>query len=191
MRIDRPTLAALVFVTGLALAPLAWAEEAVDWNLTRVNERRLNVNVAGMQIIGAWGAVNVAAGLALGLRAEGESRAFHLMNAGWGAVNLALAGIGYWQATRADPTSFSLAQTVGEQRGVGNLFLLNAGLDLAYVAAGAWMHERGKRGDDWSAFFSGSGPAVILQGGVLFAFDLLMYLCHRAGDVHVDALVGR
>jgi hypothetical protein len=191
MHFDRATITALVFTMGLAFAPLAFAEDAIDWNLTRVNERRLNVNLAGMQIIGAWGAVNVAAGLAMGLRADGESRAFHLMNAGWGAVDLALAGLGYWQATRADPNSFSLAQTVGEQRGIENLFLLNVGLDLAYVAAGAWMYERGKRGDERSAFFSGSGPALMLQGGVLFAFDLLMYLCHRAGDRHVDALVGR
>ncbi len=185
----RLLIASIVFATGLLFAPLVFAEDAVEWSLQRVNERRLNVNLTGMQLIGAWGAVNLAAGLGLGLRAEGEARSFHLMNAGWGAVNLALAGVGYWQSTRSDPASFTLAQTVAEQRSVENLFLLNVGLDLAYVAAAAWMHERGRRGDEWSSFFAGAAPAVALQGGVLLVFDLLMYLCHRAGGPRLEALL--
>lgn len=165
------------------------APAAVEWNLERVNQRRLNVNLLGMKLLGSWGALNLVVGLAAGLRGEGPARSFHLMNAGWGAVNLGLAAWGGCDAAHADAAGFTLAQALSEQRSIENIFLFNAGLDLAYVAGGAWMLERSQRGGERAALLDGGGKAVMLQGAVLFAFDLLMYLCQRAGEPHLTRWV--
>ena len=53
--------------------------------------------------------------------------------------------------------------------------LFNAGLDVGYMATGAYLWERGIRKD--SRGLKGYGQSLILQGGFLFTFDLIMYPC--------------
>jgi hypothetical protein len=54
------------------------------------------------------------------------------------------------------------------------VFFINTGLDVAYMAAAAFLWQRGEATNDRR--FVGFGQALLLQGGFLFAFDLTMAL---------------
>lgn len=59
------------------------------------------------------------------------------------------------------------------------ILLFNAGIDLAYMAVGGWMWDRGSRGLSGPSGvdaerLTGWGQALVLQGGFLFAFDVVM-----------------
>jgi hypothetical protein len=148
-----------------------------DWN-----HQRLQHNERAMWILGGWAAGNIAVG-AIGMsRTDGESRAFHQMNAGWGVINLALAGSGIWTATHTDPASLDWLQSLEAQQKIQRIFLFNAGLDVGYMMAGTWMMERGLRITDRPERWRGWGRSILIQGAFLFVFDLGAYLYHRPLD---------
>ena len=138
----------------------------------------------GLAALAAWAMLNlVGSGYHL-RRADRrfEPYYFHGMNVGWGLVNAALAFWGIWQL-RATPAGFGVAGLVHEQLAAENLFLLNAGLDVAYVMTGFYLRAlaagpkpaRPER-------LLGFGQALWVQGGFLLAFDALMWsLLHAQG----------
>lgn len=63
------------------------------------------------------------------------------------------------------------------QHSIEKILLFNAGLDLAYVAGGFYLKERGLRTDNSKLI--GFGKSVILQGAFLLAFDGVMYGFHQ------------
>ncbi|MFC5380950.1 DUF6992 family protein [Aquipuribacter nitratireducens] len=82
--------------------------------------------------------------------------------AAWGAVDLAIAVAAHRgaEAPVEDP--------VEATRALRRLLLLNAGLDVGYVAAGLLLARRGRvRGRD----VVGDGAAVVVQGAFLLALD--------------------
>lgn len=91
-------------------------------------------------------------------------RAFGQQTAAWGTINLGIAGLGAWRS-RAHP-----AQAARLRR----TLLVNAGLDVAYVAAGAHIaHRRTTFGGRVTPSASrGHGLAVVGQGLALMALDL-------------------
>ena len=91
-------------------------------------------------------------------------RAFGQQSAAWGAINLGIAGFGAWRS-QAHP-----AQAAGLRR----TLLVNAGLDVVYVAAGAHVaHHRTTFGDRVAPDAArGHGLAVVGQGLALMALDL-------------------
>ncbi|WP_315773454.1 DUF6992 family protein [Rhodococcoides kroppenstedtii] len=108
-----------------------------------------------------WGGGSVVGGLALAASSSERVRAFGLQSAGWGAIDLAIAGIG---AVRSKPvTSPSLRRTLW----------INTALDVGYVAGGAHLmyHRplfggRLTRDQSW-----GHGAAVVVQGAALLVLD--------------------
>lgn len=129
--------------------------------------------------LAAWGIVSLTAGAAVGLvgqlRSSAPVRAFGTQNAAWGAVDLAIAGFGQQRsrarrAQASDPTDALLQD--GELRALRRVLLVNAGLDVAYIAAGlgtmGWALRRNRQP---LPAVVGHAAAVILQGGFLLAFD--------------------
>ncbi|TBH21569.1 DUF6992 family protein [Thermus thermamylovorans] len=79
-------------------------------------------------------------------------RGFFFMNGAWGLVDGALG-------------LYALGQEApGNLR---EILLLNAGLDVLYLLAGALLFLRGRK-----APHRGFGLAILVQGGFLLAFDL-------------------
>lgn len=170
----------------LGMAPVI-GQTRSDW--ATFNERRLEINRRGMVVLGSWAAGNIVTGLALAGNSDREMRAFHRMNAGWNGVNLAIAAFGYRQARREDPSQGPY-ETVRAQSGIENLLLLNAGLDLAWMAGGAWMIERGIRdGGDDGARLRGFGRSIVLQGAFLFVFDAALFAIHRRHGTRLEGLL--
>lgn len=131
----------------------------------------------GMMVLGSWAVLNLTSGLYLRANRQGVDRSFHEMNALWNTVNLGIAGAGFLAAMRLEQPE-SAAGLMQLQHDLDKVLLFNAGLDLAYIAAGFWMIERsktvGKQNDRWRGY----GQSVILQGAALFAFDVLMVVLH-------------
>lgn len=144
--------------------------------LTEINEQRQQLNQNGMKVLAGWSVSNIIAG-GIGLsQTDGRTRHFHEMNLAWNSVNLAIAGLGYY-GSGSDPSTYSLSQTLREFQHFENLLLFNAGLDVGYMAMGAYLWERGLRKD--SDRLKGYGQSIIIQGGFLFAFDLVLFSLSR------------
>lgn len=181
-RPSRWLLAALLTLTLSTLwpAPEAWASELPEV-LEAHNRERLALNTNGMMVLLGWSALNLTTGTAGWLLAKDERwRAFHQMNAMWNTVNAAIGVFGYLSNRGADPASFGLAATLQESYGMERLLAINVGLDVGYVALGAYLWERGLRKE--SARMRGWGQSVIAQGAFLFAFDVALLAMNASLD---------
>ncbi len=154
--------------------------------LAEFNQTRLDYNKNGMLILGTWAVGNMVWGGIGASQTTGETKAFHQMNLYWNSVNLLIAGLGYWQATKENPGTDFWATMEAQQR-IEKILLLNGALDLAYMACGLYMKERGLRKDN--SRLIGFGKSVILQGALLLAFDGIMYGFHQAHGKELPSIV--
>jgi len=151
---------------------------ASSQTLTESWEAEQNYRQTGMLVLGSWAAVNIASGLVMRSNTEGVDSRFWEMNTLWNGVNLALAGFGYMSVAKlgGDGTALELYR---EQMSMDKILLFNAGLDIGYIAIGAWMTERSKNIAKNADLWKGYGRSVMVQGAFLFAFDLAMVLIHK------------
>lgn len=141
------------------------------------NRRRLAINRTGMLTLLGWSALNIGTGAYGWATTAGETRYFHQMNVFWNGINAVIGGIGYAQASGEQPQGLSEVETIEETRSMQQILALNAGLDVAYIAGGAWMREFGG-GDD--PRLAGYGTSVMLQGAFLFVFDAVLWALHES-----------
>jgi len=130
----------------------------------------------GMIVLGTWATLNLISGSAGYFLSAKNTKYFHQMNAGWNIVNLGIAGFALYNLGQSDASLMGYSESLSELRNLDKILLFNAGLDFGYMAAGAWLWERGLRKD--SKRLEGYGKSLILQGGFLLAFDLVLYLLH-------------
>lgn len=149
-------------------------------DLATINADRLRLNQKGMIVLGSWAAGNMAfSGIQMG-RTQGSARSFHQMNVWWNAVNLGIAGLGYWGSHREKGKTYDLQGSMIEQKKIEQTLLFNAGLDIGYMAAGLYLQERSRNETgDRQDQFKGWGQSLILQGGFLFVYDLTMNALHQ------------
>ena len=129
-----------------------------------------------MLILGGWALSNVLVSPVLARRSDGVTKHFYQMNAYWNIVNLGIAAAGYLNTLNQDINSMTLTASISEQQSIEKVLLFNTGLDVAYIMGGFYMMERARRGGGQSDRLKGFGRSIVLQGGFLFAFDLLFYL---------------
>ncbi|MGY6558387.1 MAG: DUF6992 family protein [Nitritalea sp.] len=168
-------LVSLLFFGSLPLC-LAQSPEQTDL-IQSIDLKRQRYNKQGMLILGSWAIGNMAWGASQLGSTSGRVRGFHEMNIGWNAVNLAIAGVGYYSATRASDGG-SLLLSLQEQHSIEKVLLVNAALDVGYMVGGLYLIERGQRREQ--PRLQGWGQSVMLQGAFLFSFDLIKYFFHRA-----------
>lgn len=154
--------------------------------LESFNQTRLDYNQKGMLILGSWAVGNMIWGGIGATQSMGENKAFHQMNLYWNSVNLIIAGLGYWQATKESPGT-DFWQTMDAQNGIEKILLFNAALDLAYMGGGLYLKERGLRKSNERLI--GFGKSVILQGAFLLVFDGIMYSFHSAHAKDLPGIV--
>ena len=102
--------------------------------------------------LGRWAAGSLLVGGALA--AVPRTRGFGRQTAAWGAVDGVIAVVGARRAARGRTTAPARLRRV---------LLVNAGLDVGYLAAGAWLSARPR--------WRGDGLAVLVQGAFLLALD--------------------
>ncbi len=154
----------LIVSLSMSAAPV----ELPTWN-----ERRLSTNRTAMFVLSGWAVGNlVVGGLGFGLEKDERLRWLHLGNAAWNVVNLALGVVGLISDWRTDPKSFDAKQSLVEGEKQQKVLLVNAGLDVAYLAAGAFLWQRGEATSD--PRFAGLGQALLIQGAFLLGFDVVL-----------------
>lgn len=134
------------------------------------------------RVLGVWGLSNLAAGVIGSSVSDGRARYFHQMNAGWGLVNAALAWAVLRQVKRSAGAAGSITSLMDKKRRTEKILLLNSVLDAGYIAVGAALTAHQQVTPDRLERRTGSGRALMLQGGFLLAFDLVQYVCYRRMD---------
>ena len=142
------------------------------------NTQRYKTDQRLMLSLGSWASVNiVGSGIAWARSNSEENKYFHQMNVMWNLVNLGLAIPGYIKAKK-DNSVTSVYNLLEAQRKTETVFLVNAGIDLAYIGSGLLLRSRAPNVEK-SSQFMGYGNSMILQGGFLLLFDWIAYSLHR------------
>lgn len=143
----------------------------------KFNNSRNRITRNGMIALGSWSAVNlVYSGIATG-QTTGTTRYFHQMNVMWGGINLGLAALGYFGLKNESGLGF--IQSLKKQAGIEKTYLLNLGLDAAYITSGFYLKERAKNSTSNYQKFKGYGESIILQGAALLVLDAVMFGMHN------------
>jgi hypothetical protein len=138
---------------------------------------RMNINENAMLILGSWAVGNILVGTYGNFKTTGEAKYFHQFNAMWNVVNLGIAAFGYLNAANSDPSITNL-EIIKDYNSLQNFLLLNAGLDVAYIATGLYLKERSKNSSS-AERLRGYGNSLLLQGGFLLLFDVSLFFIHQ------------
>ena len=161
--------------------------QSLSESLTTFNQQRIDLNTKGMYILSGWAISNIAVGSIGYFKSSGSTRYIHQMNVGWNLINLAIAGGALYQYGQADPTTFSLAQSLNEAQSIEQILLLNIGLNVGYMATGGFLWERGLRKS--KDRFIGYGQSLIIQCGFLLLFDSTLYLLNQTNNEKLDMIL--
>ena len=161
--------------------------QSLSESLTTFNQQRIDLNTKGMYILSGWAISNIAVGSIGYFKSSGSTKYVHQMNVGWNLINLAIAGGALYQYGQADPTTFSLAQSLNEAQSIEQILLLNIGLNVGYMATGGFLWERGLRKS--KDRFIGYGQSLIIQGGFLLLFDSTLYLLNQTNNEKLDMIL--
>ena len=127
-----------------------------------------------LRILLAWGAGNTLLGAPLALSRNQFLRQFGMQAVSWGAIDAILAIFGITNATKkaAHQANGLLEEGAAQEeaRSFRRILLINAGLDLLYIAAGlATIIRNPKRADR-----QGMGWGIVVQGVFLLFYDALL-----------------
>ncbi len=141
-----------------------------------------------MITLGSWAAVNIASGFIIAGQTQGESKYFWQMNAYWNLINGGLAIMGYINARKAMTRKYDLAENESAQLSMEKLYAINFGLDLAYIATGFYLREKGTNNTNQKSRdqFTGYGTSIIVQGGFLLIMDGIVLSLHHKNSVRLN-----
>jgi hypothetical protein len=145
--------------------------------LDNYNLQRQNISKQGLKFLSGYAAVNIIYGSIASSKYDGDKKYFHQMNAVWNGVTLGIVGLGL--LTQKKEGELTLAQSIKKQHNIEKLFLLNAGLDVAYIATGAYLKQRANSTVKNPERLSGFGKSIMLQGAFLLLFDGVLYSLHN------------
>jgi len=161
--------------------------EPIGQAVYRRGVARKRHQTAGSISLLAWSVANLGVGAGgWALADDPRWRAFHRANLLWNTVNVAIAIPSVVGAVREDPADWNLGSLMDEDRKLVLAYGINTGLDVGYVFAGAFLHEYGRRIDNDDLV--GTGWSLMLQGGYLFIYDLVMWLTHAKGAKQVRVM---
>lgn len=182
----------LLYAAGsLLLGTVATAQRVMpSTNLRDFSEQRIRHQKTLGLALGSYALANIAVGSIAAAKSTGETTYFHRMNVYWNLFNLGIAGAGLLGSRQRNTDGETLGEAIRQHQNMKQVLLFNAGLDVAYVVSGAYLLERGDRKPDKRDQLRGYGKSVMLQGGFLFAFDLVNYFIFKSrGDKQQFRLV--
>lgn len=95
---------------------------------------------------------------------------------GWSVVNLAIGFFGQRGNERraAQPDAHTPERMAREARNIRAILWLNAGLDILYMLGGwSWARRAAQKGGANAEFQRGMGIGIVVQGGLLFIWDVI------------------
>lgn len=154
------------------------AQENISDSLMSFHQSRMAINETAMLVLGSWAAGNILVGTYGNFKASGEAKYFHQFNAAWNIVNLSIATLGYFNAVNSGHSSMTNLEILNDYNSLQSFLLLNAGLDVAYIATGFYLKERSKNSAS-AERLRGYGNSLLMQGGFLLVFDIALYFIHQ------------
>lgn len=147
-------------------------------SLNSFNYSRNNITKTGMKVLGSWGVANLGVGAIGWASANNKTdKYFYRMSTFWGAVNTGVAVLGFTGAKRNMKQQLNSTDNLKAQQTIERTFLINGGLDLAYIGTGIYLNGRGNKREDEK--LKGYGSSMIMQGIFLLLFDGTMYTIQR------------
>ena len=159
---------------------------AQQTNLTGFNKERERLSRTGIKGLAVYSAANIIYGSIASSQTTGSNKYFHEMNAIWNGITLGITGIGFLTANKESTLSYG--ESLKKQQHIEKLFLFNAGLDVAYIAGGAYLKERAKTTIKNPLRLKGYGESIMLQGVVLLLFDGIMYTIHNRHGILLNKM---
>jgi len=163
-------LLTLLFV--LCTFSLVFAQETETIDFHRKSNQ---INTAGMYVLGGWAIANIAGGAVGWANSTGSAKYFHQMNLFWNTVNLGIAGFALYNNLTDDISMLTSDEMLLKHTKTENLYLINAGLDVVYIGTGFLLKHLSVSNLNKHDLLKGYGNSIILQGGFLMIFDLIMW----------------
>jgi len=147
-------------------------------SLNVFNNARYRTTKKGLTVLGSWGVANIGIGAAGWAGSKGgDNRYFYQMTTIWGAADLGAALLGL---SGNKNRTLNKKETLDAQKKIERIFLINAGLDVAYIGTGLILQSKGNKGKGSNpAQLRGYGSSIIMQGAFLLLFDGTMYGAER------------
>ncbi|MCD6012173.1 MAG: hypothetical protein K0Q79_2035 [Flavipsychrobacter sp.] len=144
------------------------------------NAQRIRTNKTGMKVLGAMGIASmVSGGVGYVTARQDEWKYFHGMNVLWGAVNTGIAFMGMSGVRKEMAAKYNYLQAYNRYLSNKKLYLINAGLDVLYIAGGVALNEYGRTAGNDKAIYQGFGKSIAIQGIALLLFDNIMFASHH------------
>ncbi|HCL82686.1 MAG TPA: hypothetical protein DIC22_01870 [Chitinophagaceae bacterium] len=149
---------------------------------------RNHITQKAMITLGSWAAANIVSGFIIAGQTQGEAKYAWQMNAYWNLVNGGLAVMGYIGARKAMARKYGLAENEAAQRSIERLYAFNFGLDLAYIATGFFLREKGMNSTNQKSRdqLMGYGTSIAVQGGFLLLMDGIVLSLHHKNSVRLN-----
>lgn len=118
----------------------------------------------------AWNLLNMGAGIWFSRKDE-FWRGFGSQNIGWSLINIAIAFFGARSSARCArlPDANSQETLARESRNLRRILWINSALDIIFMIGGWRMAQRTAS----QPLLRGMGIGIVLQGALLFLFDVL------------------
>jgi hypothetical protein len=166
-RRTRRVVTAILLVACAAASPRAASAQSREES--RAREERdsfVGQRTALMWTLAGWALTSVAVGAAMTTSDDRGVRHAGVQNVAWGGIDGAIAGYALFAGRHDRDREETEATWRAERAGLQRVFVINAALDVVYVAVGAalvlFAKDEGLRG---------TGAGVLTQGGFLLAFD--------------------
>ena len=174
-------LLVLVFRISMNACAQQSFSDSIAFSRNRTTEK-------AMIVLGSWAAVNISTGFILAGQTQGEAKYFWQMNAYWNLINGGLAIMGYLGARKAMAKKFGLAENQAAQLSIEKIYAFNFGLDLAYIATGFFLREKGINESSQKSRdqLRGYGSSIAVQGGFLLLMDGVMIYLHHKNSIRLN-----
>jgi hypothetical protein len=153
-----------------------------------IANNRNRITQTAMITLGSWAAANIVTGFIAAGQTQGESKYFWKMNAYWNLVNEGIAVMGYLSVRKAMRKKYGFSENESAQLSIEKLYAFNFGLDLAYIATGFFLREKGMNTTNVKSSdqLKGYGRSIVVQGGFLLLMDGIVLSLHHRNTVRLN-----
>ena len=154
-------------------------QNTLEEDIINIQSRQKNMGKISMISLNSWAVANIGYGSIATFNSTGEAKYFHQMNAIWNVVNLGIGIPGIIGAYKKQQPK-SLLELNEYQHKLEKVYFINAGLDVAYIAAGGALRLAGaNKNTDVRHRLQGYGNSLLMQGGYLLIHDIAMILLYK------------
>jgi hypothetical protein len=172
-------LISIPFFALMSCFCFAQTNDSLEIDLLNIQNRQQNMGKISMISLNSWAIANIGYGTIASFNSTGEAKYFHQMNAIWNVVNIGIGIPGIIGAYKNQKPK-SLLELNEYQHRLEKVYFINAGLDLAYIAAGGALRLAGaNKENDVRNRLQGYGNALLMQGGYLLIHDVAMIILYK------------